>query len=65
MTGIIERARERLMDGHSCQFAALIGQKEAWQTDDDGLTVCRWCHEPKEYVAKPKAATTNNRKVVK
>lgn len=35
------------MDTHKCQFAELIGQSPEWQTDPDGLTVCKYCHAPK------------------
>lgn len=35
------------MEDHKCPFAEAIGQSPAWQTDDDGLTVCKYCHAPK------------------
>lgn len=44
-----------MVTDHKCQYAALIGQKPAWQTDDKGLTVCVYCHEPK---TAPKAVST-------
>jgi hypothetical protein len=44
------------MIDHKCQFAELIGQSPKWQTDDDGLTVCVYCHVPKNVpAAEPKA----------
>lgn len=45
------------MIDHKCQYAALIGRAPAWQTDEDGLTVCKWCHEVKP-VAKAAASKT-------
>lgn len=36
------------MEDHKCPFAQAIGQSPAWQTDDDGLTVCVYCHAPKD-----------------
>lgn len=35
------------MSDHKCQFAELIGQSPEWQTDPNGLTVCKYCHAPK------------------
>lgn len=45
------------MSTHKCQFAELIGQDVAWQTDDNGLTVCVYCHAPKDEAVKPVVKT--------
>lgn len=48
------------MVDHKCQFAELIGQSPEWQTDPNGLTVCKYCHAPKlnpVTVAKPTVKT--------
>jgi hypothetical protein len=48
------------MIDHKCQYAAYIGQQPKWQTDENGLTVCVYCHVPKNPVApapKPVAKT--------
>lgn len=36
------------MEDHKCPLAEAIGKSPAWQTDEDGLTVCTICHAPKE-----------------
>lgn len=46
------------MVDHKCPFAEAIGQSPAWQTDDDGLTVCKYCHAPKNPVADKIPAKT-------
>lgn len=47
------------MSDHKCQFAELIGQSPEWQTDPNGLTVCKYCHAPKNTpVAVVKAPVT-------
>jgi cytochrome c553 len=53
----------RVID-HKCQYAAHIGQSPKWQTDENGLTVCVYCHAPKETpaVMAPKPATKTLRK---
>jgi hypothetical protein len=50
------------MIDHKCKYAALIGRDPAWQTDEDGLTVCVWCHEPKSKPVAKAAATKTVRK---
>lgn len=50
------------MIDHKCQYAELIGKRPEWQTDDKGMTVCRYCHHPKEAPTKKAAPTRNLRK---
>ena len=52
------------MNDHKCQFAELIGQSPEWQTDADGLIVCKYCHAPKfvNPTAEAKASARNVRK---
>jgi hypothetical protein len=38
------------MIDHECKFASIIGKKPEWQTDEAGLTVCKYCHVPKVVV---------------
>jgi hypothetical protein len=50
------------MIDHKCQFAELIGQSPKWQTDDDGLTVCVYCHAPKNPIVADKIPAKTVRK---
>jgi hypothetical protein len=38
---------------HECQYAAYIGRKPEWQTDDFGKTVCVYCHVEEKKVPAP------------
>ena len=33
---------------HKCKYAETAGLRAEWQTDDNGKTVCVYCHAPKE-----------------
>lgn len=46
---------------HKCKYAEAVGLRPEWQTDDKGLTVCTYCHEPKEKPT-PKAASARTTK---
>jgi hypothetical protein len=50
-----------MMD-HKCQYAEAIGRKPDWQTDDDGKTVCVFCHVDKTPVIAEKPAVKTVRK---
>lgn len=50
------------MIDHKCQFAELIGQSPDWQTDSDGLTVCKYCHAPRNPIVADKVPAKTVRK---
>lgn len=45
---------------HKCKYAEVAGLQPEWQTDSSGLTVCIYCHEPKETAPRkaPSVKTT-------
>lgn len=50
------------MIDHKCQYADAIGRKPEWQTDEDGKTVCVFCHASKTQPIAEKPAVKTVRK---